>query len=130
MAEAEQGIIELLRADGTVSGLVSTRAYFAEAPQSAALPFIVLTRISGVRDLVIGGSVDLVDARIQIDYLASTMLAARTIANACRSVLNGYRGTTASTNYQMIKLLDEADANEESDIFRVTADYQVMYLED
>jgi hypothetical protein len=130
MAEAEQAIVELLVADATIASLVSTRVYYAHAPQNVALPFVVLSRISGIRDHVLGGTVSLVEARVQIDTFATSVLAARAIANAIREEINGFRGTQSGVDVQAIQLIDEADGLEgDSEIWRVTSDYKVWYQE-
>lgn len=130
MAEAEQAIAELLVADAAVAALVSTRVYFAHAPQNVALPFVVLSRISGIRSHVLGGTVSLVEARVQIDSYASTVTTARSIANAVRTEINGFRGTQSGVDLQSIQLIDEQDGLEgDSEIWRVTSDYKVWYQE-
>lgn len=131
MAEAEQALIDLLKADASVAAIVGTRIYFTQAPQTPVLPYAVMFRVDGPRVYGMEGASGLVAARVQIDIYSKTAKQARDVGRTIRQVLSGFRGEQSGVNLQAVLLLDEGDGYEDSpELQRVTHDYRVWYQEE
>jgi len=126
----EAAIYAILVADGTVSGLVSTRIYPVKLPQSPDMPAITYSRVSGPRIQTIAGPSGLAYPRVQVDSWASTYTGIKTLADAVRQALDGYSGTIASIRIGGIMMDGELDLYEPGvEEYRVTQDYIVWYDE-
>src|SRR5690606_579969 len=84
--------------EAELSALLATaapRRFWGRAPQAAPQrPYVVLSRVSGVRGYHNQGDDGLVASRVQIDCFADTYIAALNTGNAVISTLTGYRGGT------------------------------------
>jgi len=130
MAEAEVGLINKLLATAPLTALVSTRIYFAEAPEPPTLPYVTMTRIDAPRVHSLTGPSGLAAARVQIDVYAKSVKAARAIGKTIREAIDGFRGIQSGVNLQGVLLLDEMDGYSDSlELRRVTQDYRVWYNE-
>lgn len=89
----EEALYAHLAASAGVAALVSARIYPQTIPQDIALPAIAYQRISGVREYSHGGPSQLAHPRFQFTCQAATYAAAKSLANAVRAALSGYRGT-------------------------------------
>jgi len=89
----EEALYSHLAADGGVSALVGNRIYPIEAPQQAALPYLVYQRVSGPRVRSHSGPSGLASPRFQITGAAETYPSLRALMNAVRVALDGFRGT-------------------------------------
>lgn len=82
------------------AAVVATGAevYRNVAPQSAALPYIVSTKISTVRNPAMTGySGGLVMARFQLDCYGATDTVAASLVDACRNCWAGFPATVPTT---------------------------------
>jgi hypothetical protein len=79
--------------NATVAALVGTRVYPEEAPDKAAMPFIVYTVGAGE---FVDGSAAMWQAAVTISCYAATDSQAETLRAACDAVLEGYNGQDAS----------------------------------
>lgn len=109
-----EALYSLLSGDAGVAALVEDRIYPVERDQAAALPAIVLRRITGVRDHAYDGQTGLVDSRFDVDVYASDVAGglsasetANAAADAARKALAGYRGTIGTTRIGGIFINDE-----------------------
>lgn len=73
---------------------IAPRCYWGRAPQQPvpARPYVVLSRISGVRGYHMRGGDGVMQSRVQIDIYADSYAAAATLGAAIIGVLSGYRG--------------------------------------
>lgn len=131
MADVEKALVTILKATAEVAALVSTRVFFAEAPQSAPLPFILLTRVNTNFVHSLTGFSELSNARIQIDCYAKTQKEARSVGTAVRQSIDSFRGEESGITINGIIILDSMDGFDDSpDLRRVTQDYHVWYNEE
>src|SRR5690606_682775 len=68
------------------------------------LPLVIYTQVGITRRYNDDGNVGLVQGRFQLDIFAALPTAARTIANAIRTGLDGYRGTIDGTDILRVYL--------------------------
>lgn len=128
-----------LLADGTVSGLISTRMYPLVLPQDPTLPALTYQRISGPRIHKLTGTTGRARARLEIDSWAETYTEAQSLAAAVRASLDGFIGTLTdgnspeSTRSATIRLDNERDLHEDlgggSALYRISQDYMINHSE-
>ena len=143
MATTEAALVSLLiqGSPNPVSALVGTRVYPLRLPQTTTapvLPAIRYQRIDTVRspyrEMATGRSSH-VRPRFQIDCFAATPAGAQAVADAVRSVLDGFRGTSAGVAIGSIGLEDEAADLEEgvgaggAPIYRHRLDFLIGHAE-
>jgi len=119
----------LLVADGTVSGLVSTRIYPQVMPGHITGDAIAYAINSNDRNQSKDGSSQNIKGRFSISIWSSTYTTANSIADACINVLDNYKGTSGGLTIQRMYIDDEGDAtwNEETGFHEVQQDYFVTY---
>jgi hypothetical protein len=112
---------------------IPPRVYWVQRPQGAAMPDIVLTRITGLPDYHMQGPSGLVQSRVQADvWTSSTYAEAKGIARALAALLSGYRGTIGATRFQMIQIDGERDffdagSNDAERFYRVSVDLLIHH---
>jgi len=127
----ETEIYTMLSGDGNITDLVSTRIYPQVREQSDGLPAITYQMISQLHGHDLMGNNGLVEARLQINCFAATILAAAQLADIVKNSLSGF----SAGDIQSI-LLDETNdlpslspENEQMNVYAKTMDFYVMYKE-
>jgi hypothetical protein len=89
----ESGLISLLNADATMSGLIAGRIYPLVLPETPTYPALTYRTISSVPTLDLNGNV--IESKTRIEFTAwSTVYSdCKTIQKAIRNVLDSYSGT-------------------------------------
>lgn len=105
--EIEEALSAHLKAHVGLSALVSTRIYWDEAPQGAALPFVVALNISDVKNHSLTGQYALEQPIYQFTAYAETKAAAKQIAAQIKAALQDYSGVMSGVRVQYIQLLNE-----------------------
>jgi len=128
----ETALVDLLAADGTVSGLVGTRLRHEWLDQNATYPAIIVTRISGGRESGLSASTDYWErARIQVDCFGNTYTETKSLGDAVKDVLHGFKGAAGSYQVGSCALDNEVDLGEldgDRGERRVSLDFSVLYL--
>ena len=88
----EQAIMTYLMAQSGITGLVGTRIHYVQAPQDVEKPFLVVTKVSGIREHSHDGSSKLAHPRFQFSIFAETYSAAKAITSVLQAALQGYTG--------------------------------------
>lgn len=127
----EDEIYSMLSGDGNITDLVSTRIYPQVREQADGLPAITYQMISQLHGHDLMGNNGLVEARLQVNCFAATILAAAQLADIVKNSLSGFY----AGNIQSI-LLDETNdlpslspENEQMNVYAKTMDFYVMYKE-
>jgi len=115
----EEALYEHLKNNAGVFALVGNRIYPIEAPQEAALPYLVYQRISGLRVRSHSGPSGLAHPRFQITGAAVTYPALRSVMNAVRVALDGFRGTMGGGVGVGAALVENEMDSEESFVSRL-----------
>jgi len=111
-------------------GVASGRRYWVKAPQAADRPFVVLTRIDGLRDYVMQGPTGYVASRVQVDCYADTYTAAKVTGRAAMAVLSGHRsGNILGIFVESERDLPAVDAGEVTHLFRTSIDIMIHHQE-
>lgn len=118
-----------------ITALLATaapRRFWSRAPQkpAPARPYIVLSRVSGVRGYHNKGADGLVASRIQIDCYGDTYISAHDTGNAIVSTLSGYRGGTIQAVFiDSQRDLTGIDGSDPNELFRMSIDVIVHHSE-
>lgn len=118
-----------------ITNLVSTRIYPLARPQNSALPAIVYQRITGGHEHMIAGAAGNANPVIQIDCLAASYSAAKSVAEQVRQALQGYSGAMGSDTVHACVFRNEIDLFEPPDdgsdvgVYRTVLDYAIRYVE-
>lgn len=132
----ESDLTAILLADSGLTALVKTgtaaaRIYWVEAPQGVAKPYVLLQRISGLRDTPMEGPTGFVESRLQVDCYGLTYATTKATAQAVGAALSGLTTTQGTTEFQGF-FLDaerdgfEADATPDK-LFRTSLDFIVFH---
>lgn len=82
-------IVNLLKAQTSIAGLVDDRIFPDELPDASTFPAIVVSKGSGLGEYTLNGDVGLEDARVQIDCYAVGYALAIDVKTAVRRFLSG-----------------------------------------
>lgn len=93
----EEALVTRLLAVAGLTALTATRIYWNLAPQNVAKPYVVLTRVTGIRDMKMSGPSGLVESRVQVDCYGATYASAKGVALQAETALSGYKGTVSTT---------------------------------
>lgn len=107
------------------------RRFWGRAPQVApARPYVVLSRVSGVRGYHNQGDDGLVASRVQIDVYGDTYIEAHNTGSAIISRLSGYRGGTIQAVFiDSQRGLTGIDGVDPDELFRLSIDVIVHHTE-
>lgn len=125
MALVEEAIQSL------VDGLAAGGSHAYRLPRAVTLPAITYMKVSGPRDQTQEGPSGLVMARIQVSSWGQTYASAKTLSDAVRQTLDGFRGIPEGVRIDVVQLINETDQGEsEPDVFQTILDFRVMYAEE
>ncbi|MFA5265252.1 MAG: DUF3168 domain-containing protein [Opitutaceae bacterium] len=123
-------LVAYVAANSSVAAKAGGRAYWLTAPQdSSALSHVVLTQVSGERDLTHGGESGLLEMRLQIDFVATNFADAAAMREAVCAALNGYKGAMGSSTINAIQHAgDLPDQYEDgAALYMASSDFMVSY---
>jgi hypothetical protein len=93
----EQGLYQLIEADGDIDALVNG-VYWILAPKGAVVPYIVLSRVATADVYTMNGATGTRSALFQVDCYATDYYTSRSISLAVRQLLESYRGNLPDVN--------------------------------
>jgi hypothetical protein len=135
MKSPEAVLRSALIANATVAGLVGSRVYPVVAPASAALPFVTWRRVAIRRQQTLGGPMGMPVTSVEYSIYGATYEQAREVADAMRSVLDGYGGTSNNTEVKQTSLEQESDdfvtlaGAELPPAYQITQQYDTFWIE-
>lgn len=111
----EEEVFGRLMDNSAVAALVGTRVWAIHAPQDSALPRIVFARTETDNLATLGGRGT--HDRVQVSCIAyaATVEAARAVATAAHTALNGWRGTGAVQHCRVIGRLQGVEGGVQAD---------------
>ncbi|WP_315920436.1 DUF3168 domain-containing protein [Mesorhizobium sp. SP-1A] len=115
---------------GLLASVAGGNRYWLHAPQGTMPPYVVMQRITGIRDYHMRGASGLVESRVQIDCYASTYAGAKSTAKSVNGILSGYRGGAIQAIFiDNERDLPTSDAGEVNQLFRTSLDIMVHHKE-
>lgn len=126
----EETLAALLLTDTAVAAIAGNRVSWSERQQGAALPALVLHRISGGRDYLMTGPSGFVGSRVQADCWAESYKDAVRLSRAVRVALSGYssgdlQGAFIDAERQSV----EKETDGAQRYFRVSLDFMIFHAE-
>ena len=131
----EEGIATYLLSKTGITNLVDDRINFSLAPQGEEFPQIGIAKTSGPRVHSHSGSSGLAHPRYQFHCWAATYAAAKSLADALRLVMDGYKGAMGGESIGAVLFLDEGDVleiaagNEAQRLHGIRQDYTIWHGE-
>lgn len=126
----EEALADRLLGATALTALTGTRVYWVRAPQNVAKPYVVMNRITGIRDMKSSGPSGLVESRVQVDCWGATYSSAKSVARQVEARLSGYKGTQSSVIFDGVFLVLEHDGYSPDDtpdkLFRVSLDFIIF----
>lgn len=117
-------VIDLLKTDSAVNGVVGGKIFSKRANQTVLPPYILIHKISTTPAHTKSGVSTLDQVRIQVDTISATRSGADTLADAVRAALDRKSGIFSSVTVQQTDFQDQRDEfDTESDYYRVSQDY-------
>lgn len=110
-AELEKGLVTKLTGNSPQT-LAGNRVY-PRLPQDVKFPAIRYQRITSSRQHALDAAVGVTEVTMQVDCMADTYSAAKTLADSVRVILHGYRGTWGTLTAQHTTLETENDFYEQ-----------------
>lgn len=102
------GLVSLLTNEATISAIVGSRVYISKAPQTAALPHIIITQMGSNENQTLDGTVGLRFVTFDIDCKDNRSVDAQTLADAVRVFIDDASGTAGSQTIKGVLLNDES----------------------
>jgi hypothetical protein len=118
----ETKLYTLLSGNAGVVALVATRIYPLTAPQEAAMPYVVYTRVSSGRLYSLTGYSNLEYPRMQVDCYGTTYSEAKLLSEAVVTAIRA--ATTFGTEQD-----DPQEMFEEDETYRVSIDFSIWNQE-
>lgn len=128
----EEALLSYLKAASAIASLVGTRINLVRSPQGTVCPRVVLTRVSGLRDMTLNnGPSGYVSSRVQVDCYGTSYGSAKTVARAIEARLSGYSGTTGGVRFEGCFLIGERDDFFDTEtpdkLFRTALDFNIWH---
>lgn len=135
MKSPEAVLRSALVASTAVTSLVSARIYPVLAPATASLPFVTWRRVAIRRQQTLGAPMGMPVTSVEYSIFGLTYEQARDVADAMRSVLDGYGGSANNTEVKQTSLEQESDdfvtlaGAELPPAYQITQQYDVWWQE-
>lgn len=135
MKSPESVLRSVLVDNTTTCIIVDTRIYPTVAPSTAALPFIAYRRSGIQRDQAFRNPVGMPRVSVEFVTYGATYNEAREVADAVRSVLDGYGGTVNNTVVDQVSLENETDdfvtlaGADLPPVYQITQTYDIRWQE-
>ena len=134
MTIPEQAVADQLRNDPLTALLLGDRIYPVIAPASAALPFATWRRQAVQREMTLSGPTQMPTVSLAVDLYAETYSAVREMADAARTVLDGFHGEVGnSMTVRLVMLVNESDGfvslagGDLPPVYSVTQTYSILW---
>lgn len=130
----ENALATYLLAQASIQALVGDRIYWVQIPQGSTRPYIILSVVSSVPDVVFQGATGLVQSRVQFDCWGEDYYSAKNVARALDTLLNGRKLTTPGTGgirFEGFFIEAERDGHDDveapDDLFRTSLDFIIWH---
>jgi len=126
MPEPEDGLRAWALADPTVAGLIGTRFYPYQLPQTPTLPACTYFRVSYNRF----DAIAIPTVRIQVTCSATSYAGARALARAIKDAAGHRKGTSAGIDIAYSSVENDLDLRDPTTgYYAVPVDFRVTYRE-
>lgn len=105
--ELEKGLYSML--SGNSPQTTAGSRIYPRLPQGVTFPAIRYQRITATRMQSLDANVGVTEVTMQVDCLAPTYSACKTLADEVRAILHGYQGTWGALKARLVTLESEND---------------------
>ena len=105
----ERALYTHITESSTIAALIGVRLFPNQIPQGQKMPAAVYQQSKGVRQHTMDGPVGMVDSQYSVTCYAESYSQAKSLSEAIRNRLDGYRGTVGGVEIDAIFLIDEFD---------------------
>ena len=102
------GLVALLAGESTISAVVGTRVFVSRAPQTASLPYILITQMSSDEYNTMDGTTGLRSVDFDIDCKSDRSVEADTLGTIVRDFIKDYTGAAGSQTVGAVHLNSES----------------------
>lgn len=131
--QIEQALMTFLLSQTSITDLVSQRIYFVKAPQKTETPYMIITKVSGLREHSHGGASELAGPKFQFSVFDGTYSGVKNILAALQAALQGYTGSMGGSGGVCVHAAfydNEKDLyEEETGLHHGVADYIIWHEE-
>lgn len=107
----EKGLYSILSGNSPQTSAASR--IYPRLPQNATYPLVRYQRITTIREQALDMAVGVTEATIQVDCMATSYSAAKTLADEVRSILHDYTGAWGTLTARHVALAMETDQYEQ-----------------
>lgn len=125
----ESAIYADLTTYASITAIAGARGYWATIPYNATLPAWAYQRVGTHRELMHNGVFPHVTAVLQFTCQATTLVSAKSLADAIRTRLHGYHGTMSGVTVHRVSVENDQDGEADEDGATVRLDATVYYTE-
>lgn len=91
------GLVAKIVSDATISALIGSRCYVNKAPQTAKLPYVIVTQLDSEEYITLDATTsNLRNITVDIDCKGRTFVECESLTNAVKALLNDYSGAAGS----------------------------------
>lgn len=125
MATVEHAMRDLIIADPTIAGYLSTRVYTGNLPGSPVYPLVIEYNISAKTD----NTISVESVRMQYSIFGLSQTDCRAIARRLVKLLDGTKGIASGVEIILIRHVITNDLIRENDtgLFETAVDFRVSY---
>lgn len=125
----EEGLVTYLSADSGVAAIAGDRIYINHLPQEPTFPAITFSNISSVPYMTISEKGSMDRSRFQIDAWSQDPVEAKTLSNAIRAALEGYRGMMGNETVKAVIPIELGmdDFDDVTVVFRIMSEYYILH---
>tara|TARA_R110002110_G_scaffold238091_1_gene453849 strand:+ start:547 stop:933 length:387 start_codon:yes stop_codon:yes gene_type:complete len=100
--------VSLLAGESTISAVVGSRVYVSRAPQTAALPYILITQLDSDEYNTLDGTTGLRVLNFDIDCKSNRSVQAMSLGTIVRDFIKDYTGTAGLQTVKAVQLNSES----------------------
>lgn len=126
----EEALLNYLRSYAPLTALVASKSFWMVLPQGYVQPYLLLSVISSIPNVVLDGETGLAQTRVQFDAYSKEYLTSKNVGRAIQDRLGGKRFTNAGIMFRCFKDSErdtfETEATPDK-LFRTSLDYLIWH---
>lgn len=132
-ARSSDNLITILSDDSNLTALVGSRISVGSAPQSATMPFVVVTLMATDELQVLNGTIGTRILNYDIDVVSQRSVVAENVSSAVRAALENYTGTVNGDTIHMVNVFSESckydspQSGEDIGTYTATVEVAIQY---
>jgi hypothetical protein len=125
----EERVVNILRDSSGVGAICADRIYLMTAPQQETFPYIVVSTVSASRPSAHDGAMGVTYKNIQVSCISNKVSTAKTLAQAARRAIHGFRGSVSGETIFYASVQNEIDLADPDYGFQVALDVEISFAE-